>query len=104
MPQHIPAMTRRETCLNEWRIAVAVVELEMVGSEERFVWREVNVPGKIMKPASRIQVKNEARMLCRRGMVSRDKSMFMYRVWTEFWRSIRAGRGRVFCLGKDWVL
>ena len=41
------------------------------------VLSEVNVPGKITKPAKRIQVKNEARMLWRRGMVSRARSMSM---------------------------
>lgn len=38
---------------------------------------EVNVPGKTKKPASRIQVKKETRMLCNRGIVSRESSMSM---------------------------
>lgn len=46
--------------------------------------REVNVPGKITKPASRTQVKNEARMLWSRGIVSRARSISMYRVCTLF--------------------
>jgi hypothetical protein len=56
------------------------------------VLRDVNVPGKITKPASRIHVKKEARMLCRRGMVSRPRSMFMYRVCTLSWRFGAEGR------------
>lgn len=35
MPQHMPAMTRRETCLNEWTMAVAVAEEEIEGSVDR---------------------------------------------------------------------
>jgi len=38
---------------------------------------EVKVPGKTRKPASRIQVKKETRMLCSRGMVSSESSMSM---------------------------
>lgn len=40
-------------------------------------FKEVNVPGKIIKPASRIQVKNEEARLCRRGIVSTARS-----IWT----------------------
>lgn len=76
IPQQTPAMTSNETCFTECKIVVAASEEEMVGLLERDC-REVNVPGKIMKPASRIQVKNEARMLCSRGMVSRERSMDM---------------------------
>jgi hypothetical protein len=43
--------------------------------------KPVNVPGKIVKPARMIHPKKEARMLWRRGIVSRDRSMFMWRVW-----------------------
>jgi hypothetical protein len=38
-------------------------------------------------------VKNEANMLWRRGMVSRARSISMYRVCTLFWRFSAPGRG-----------
>jgi hypothetical protein len=40
-------------------------------------------------------VKNEARMLCSRGIVSSASSMSMYRVCTLFWRLGAPGRGGV---------
>jgi len=73
IPQHTPAITRSCTCLILCRISEAVCEAFSLSD----VLSEVNVPGKITKPAKRIQVKNEARMLWRRGMVSRARSMSM---------------------------
>ena len=56
----------------------------MLESSPRDDWSEVNVPGKITKPASRIQVKNAAKMLCNRGIVSSARSMSIYRVCAVF--------------------
>lgn len=71
IPQHTPAITRSCTCLMLCRISEAVCEAFNLSD----VLSEVKVPGKMMKPASRIQVKNEARMVCRRGIVSRARSI-----------------------------
>ena len=66
-------MTSNCTCLILFNTSAAVW-LPFILSD---VDKEVNVPGKITKPANRIQVKNEARMLCSRGIVSRASSMSM---------------------------
>src|ERR1700693_1201869 len=66
IPQQTPAMTSNCTCLILFNTSAAVW-LPFILSD---VDKEVNVPGKITKPANRIQVKNEARMLCSRGIVS----------------------------------
>lgn len=47
------------------------------GSDEMDVDSDVNVPGNTRKPARRSQVKNDARILCRRGIVSSDRSIVM---------------------------
>jgi len=39
-----------------------------------------------------LHVENEARMLCRRGMVSTARSMDMYWVWALLWRVRPPGR------------
>jgi len=76
IPQQMPAMTSRSMCFTVCRISVAVWEAETSELVSRD-WMEVKVPGKITKPARRIQVKNDASMLCRRGIVSSARSMFM---------------------------
>lgn len=40
----------------------------------------MNVPGNNTNPANKIHVKKDESMLSSRGMVSRARSMFMYRV------------------------
>lgn len=45
--------------------------------EETCEDRDVNVPGKMMKPARRSHVKKDARMLWMRGIVSSARSMVM---------------------------
>ena len=57
--------------------------------------RDVNVPGKIINPASKIHVKNEERIVCSLGIVSSAWSMSIYRVCTLFWRFGAPGRGGV---------
>ena len=78
-------------CLTVLRMSDATWLDEIVELSPK-VLRDVNVPGKITKPASRIQVKKDERILCRRGIVSRSRSMSMYRVWTLFWRFGAEGR------------
>jgi len=60
--EDVDAMTRRGMCLVDDRMWEAVLEVRAGEVGER-VCREVNVPGNMTKPARRIQVKNEARIL-----------------------------------------
>jgi hypothetical protein len=100
IPQHTPAITKSCTCLILCRISKAVCEAFSLSD----VLSEVNVPGKMTKPANRIQVKNEARMVrgvgwCR-GLEASPCSVFarcfgglVSRAWEGFVCAGRRKRG-----------
>jgi hypothetical protein len=75
-PVQAPAMANSGMFFTE-AIIVEAVWLAWTAASLSRPETVVNVPGNIMNPARRIHVKNEERMLCRRGTLSMSNNIPM---------------------------